>query len=213
MNEDWPMPGHKFWYRTQIKLDSGRRLAFDMTIPNALDSWDLSTLRIGRHGGVSTDDALFRSRLYERIGGVTVAGGQVETAMKRLVLLLRGQSGQFSVVDWKWTDLHEALVSESQRTDRDARRRRLHRVLAWGQTKEVKRRRDNVVHAAWWNFDGLGVVGSRFYRKTDGTMIFSSLEDLEDDAYVLFEYARRLDDLLGEDWPRAMLPGAPGASA
>jgi hypothetical protein len=33
------------------------------------------------------------------------------------------------------------------------------------------------------------------------------MEDLEEDAELLFEYADRLDHLLGEEWPRAMLPG------
>jgi hypothetical protein len=28
----------------------------------------------------------------------------------------------------------------------------------------------------------------------------------EQDAEMLFEFARRLDELLAEDWPRAMLP-------
>jgi hypothetical protein len=38
--------------------------------------------------------------------------------------------------------------------------------------------------------------------------MMGSLEDLDEDADILFEYARRLDDLVGEDWARAMLPEA-----
>jgi hypothetical protein len=36
---------------------------------------------------------------------------------------------------------------------------------------------------------------------------FASLADLEEDARLLFEYASRLDKLLGNDWIIARLPG------
>jgi hypothetical protein len=206
MTDQWPVPGHKFWYKTEIKLDNGYEVSFDLTVPGVRESVDLSTVRLGRHGGPTGQDQLFRARLYERIGAVTAAGGHVETAMKRLILLLRSEQRGFSVVDWTWTDLHKALAEEADRPDGDARRKRLGRVLAWGEDKEVKRRRDNVVHASWWDFDGVGVVRSRFFRRKDGATMIGSLAELEEDAGLLSGYARRLDDLLGEDWPRAMLP-------
>jgi len=206
MTEQWPVPGHKFWYKTNIRLENGSQLDFDLTLPGALSTFDLSTVRLGRHGGATNTDRLFQARLNARIGAVTVAGGHVETAMKRLLLLLREESGGFSLVDMTWTDLHRALAAECDGPDLDPRRIRLARVLAWGEDKQVKRRRDNVVHAYWWSFDGCGVVRSRFHRRQDGQMMVGSMEDLEEDAGLLFEYADRLDDLLGEDWPRAMLP-------
>jgi hypothetical protein len=210
--------GTSFWYKTEIKLDNGRRLTFDLTLPGALSTFDLSTLRIGCHGGVTGEDELFRARLYERIGAVTAAGGHVETAMKRLLLLLllRSESGGFSLVDWTWTALHNALAEECGKPDPDARQKRLKRVLAWGEQKGIKKRRDNVVHAYWWNFDGVGVMRSRFQRRKNGVQMIGALEDLEEDAALIFEYARRLDELLGEDWPRAMLPAPssrPGSQA
>ena len=127
--------------------------------------------------------------------------------MKRLLLLLRGDNGQFSLVDLNWSQLHQALADECKGQDgRDPVRKRLSRVLAWAEQNQIKRRRDDVIHAYWWNFEGCGVMRSRFNRRKDGKQIISSLEQLEEDADLLFEYARRLDDLLGEDWPRAMLP-------
>lgn len=103
------------------------------------------------------------------------------------------------------TELHKAPTAECKVADPDPRRKRLARVLARGEEKVVKRRRDNVVHAYWWTLDGCGVLRSRFYRRKDGALMRSSLEELGEDAELLFEYALRLDDLLGEEWPRALL--------
>jgi hypothetical protein len=125
--------------------------------------------------------------------------------MKRLLLILTGESGQFSLVDKTWSDLHKALTRECSNPDSDGRRTKLKSVLEWGEKNQVKRRRDNVVHAYWWNFDGCGVVRSRFHRKQDGATMIGSLEDLDEDAKILFEYAHRLDELVGENWARAML--------
>lgn len=206
MTEQWPAPGHSFWYKTEIKLDSGYCLAFDLTLPNDVSEFHLSTVRLGRHGGVTDSDRIFRTHLYEQIGAGAVAGGHVETAMKRLLLLLKGDGGHFSLVDKTWTDLHKALAAECAGPDADPCCERLRHALTWGEENRIKSRRDNVIHAYWWNFDGCGAVRSRFYRREDGTQMIGSLEDLERDAELIFEYASRLDDLLGEEWPRTMLP-------
>jgi hypothetical protein len=204
--EEGPVEGHSFWYRTQIDLENGNRLEFDLTVPKAIPELNLSTVRVGRHGGDSTTDEEFRRILYPKIGAITVAGGHVETAMKRLLLLLTGASGKFSTVDKTWTDLHKALREESELQDGDPRRAKLKDALDWADEKEVKRRRDNIVHAYWWIFSGSGVRRSRFYRRQDGATMVSSLEDLDEDAGLLFDYAQLLDEILGEDWARAMLP-------
>ena len=206
MTEEWPPPGHSFAYQTEINLANGHQLTVDVTLPTATPTVDLSTVRLGRHGGETNADRLFQQRLYARLGAITVASGHAETAMKRLLLLLRGQSEFSRVADKTWSQLHRCL--ESERTDADVRRKRLRRVLKWGEENRVQQRRDNAVHSYWWIFDGCGVMRSRFYRDHDqnGVTMISSLDELHEDAELLFEYARRLDDLLGEDWPRAMLP-------
>jgi hypothetical protein len=206
VTEQWPVKGHSFWYETNITLDNGYKLDFDLTLPSAVPALHLSTVRVGRHGGESHADRTFQQRLYAKIGAVTVAGGHVETAMKRLLLLLKGEPGGFSQVDKSWTDLHKALLKECSGQDLDATRKRLKRVLAWGEASDAKRRRDDAVHSYWWIFDGCGVVRSRFRHNEDGRTMISSLDELEKDAEILFEYACRLDDLLGEAWARAMLP-------
>lgn len=161
-------------------------------------------------------DELFRADLYRHIGAVVVAAGHVETTLKRLLLVLDApQKAHFSTVDDNWTTLHKKLRRHCDSTDE--RRIDLAAVLAWGEAQELKRRRDNVVHADWWDFDGCGVRRSRFVRNSNGATIHASLADLVEDARLLGEYAVRLDGLLGNDWMIARLPGPvtvrPDASA
>ncbi|MGW4935419.1 hypothetical protein ACWEQH_20835 [Streptomyces sp. NPDC004166] len=78
-------------------------------------------------------------------------------------------------------------------------------TLQWGDAHELKRRRDDAVHASWWNGDGVGVVRFRFFRRQDGANLIGTFEDLEQDATLLFEYAEKLDLLLRADWPQGRL--------
>ncbi|MFD7896518.1 hypothetical protein [Streptomyces sp. NPDC059743] len=204
MSDDWPAPGHTFSYQMSTHLDGGPSFDLDITAPSARPSVDISTFRVGRHGGPDGADLAFRERLYGLIGAIVVAGGHVEAAMKRLVLLLRDDQGGFSLVDKTWSDLHKLLVAQSRRSLPQATA--LAVTLEWGEANELKRRRDDAVHASWWNWDGVGVIRSRFFRKQDGANIVCTFEDLEEDTKLLFEYAERLDLLLGADWPQARLP-------
>jgi hypothetical protein len=79
--------------------------------------------------------------------------------------------------------------------------------LDWADRNRAKWRRDNVIHAYWWNYDlGGAVLRSRFRRRQDGEQIIGTWAKLEEDAQLLFQYANRLDELLGEDWGRVLLP-------
>ena len=204
MTEQWPPPGHSFSYKVNVCLDGKEPQSFDVTLPSSLTEFNLATVRVGRHGGPNDRDQAFRELLYPRIGAVTVAGGHVEAAMKRLLILLKKQGGKFSLVDKVWSDLHKMLATESRR--QGERQEALRPILQWALDNRLKERRDNVVHSYWWDFDGVAVTRSRFFRREDGANIVSTLEELDEDVNLLSEYARRLDGLLGEDWPRAMLP-------
>ena len=205
--DEWPPQGMTSWYPVVEKIDRQPERTYDLTLPSTFSEADLSTVRIGRHGGPNDDDRQFRRELYERVGAVVVASGHVETAMKRLLPLLEeATEAQFSLVDKNWTDLHGRLRGLADTTT--VRRAELGNVLDWGETNEVKRRRDNVVHAYRWNYAGLGARRSRFYRRTNGTTINATLDDLSRDAELLFEYAEKLDGLLGSEWMIARLPRA-----
>ncbi|OEJ28904.1 hypothetical protein AS594_35270 [Streptomyces agglomeratus] len=95
------------------------------------------------------------------------------------------------MVDKAWSDLHKNLVTQSRRSIPQAAA--LAETLQWGDAHELKRRRDDAVHASWWNADGVGVVRCRFFRKQDGANLICTFEDLEQDATLLFEYAEKLD--------------------
>jgi len=194
MIKDPPPPGHSFSYRVDVNLDGRPPFSFDLTTPGAREKFDLSTVRVGRHGGVSEADEGFRRKLYGLIGAITVAGGHVEASMKRLLLLLKGEQGGFSLVDKTWSDLFKMLLSESRRQGGE-RRAELKAILEWAEEKKLKDRRDNTIHASWWDFAGENVIRSRFYRRKDGAQIVGTFAELEEDAALLSEFDRRLDEL------------------
>ncbi|MFC8016289.1 hypothetical protein [Streptomyces cinereoruber] len=116
MPDDWPPDGHSFYYRMDTHLDGGPSFSMDVALPSARPTADISTFRLDRHGGPNEADFAFRERLYNLIGAIVVAGGHVEASMKRLILLLKGDEGGFSVVDKTWTDLHKMLLTQSRRS-------------------------------------------------------------------------------------------------
>jgi len=100
MLDEWPPQGMTSWYSVGEKVDGQPERTYDLTIPSTFSEPDLSTVRIGRNGGPNDVDRKFRRELYERIGAVVVASGHVETAMKRLLLLLEeAAEAQFSLVE------------------------------------------------------------------------------------------------------------------
>lgn len=86
----------------------------------------------------------------------------------------------------------------------------LTQILEHPGRESAKRRRDNVVHAYWWDYDLDGQVRrGRFYRDGSTATLVGTLQDLADDANVLQRYAVQLDDLVEPFWPQARLPVAP----
>ncbi|MDX2919798.1 hypothetical protein PV702_06495 [Streptomyces sp. FL06-04B] len=204
MSEKWPPPGFAFYYRMETHQEGYPSYSMDVLLPKAREVVDISTFRISRHGGPNEADFSFRDRLYREIGSIVVAAGHVESTMKRLVLVLKADQGGFSVVDKTWSDLHKMLVSQTHTGAPHCKN--LAEVLDWGESNDLKRRRDDVVHASWWDWDGVGVTRSRFFRKQDGVTIVGTFEELAEDSRLLSEYAEKLDALLGTDWPQARLP-------
>lgn len=86
--EIWHPVGFMSYYTVTERLEGHHELSYDLVLPGAFSEIDLSTVRIGRHGGPSQQDLQFRSELYRHIGAVTVAAGHVEITMKRLLLVL-----------------------------------------------------------------------------------------------------------------------------
>ncbi|NCD17152.1 MAG: hypothetical protein EOL91_07535 [Actinobacteria bacterium] len=209
MTEHWPPPGHSFTYRMDVNLEVPR-LSYSAEVsvvarPNGGEN-DIAAFRYERLGGTNGADLDFRSQLYPRIGAVTVAGGHAEAAMKRVILSAEEDGGSFRDVDLSWTALVKRLhrLAESDHVIAEP----LSRVLSWAERRSIKKRRDDVVHSYWWHWAGVGVSRSRFTRDGQSYIVVGTLDQLEQldrDAALIFEYARRLDELVESIWPQARL--------
>ncbi|WP_324654097.1 hypothetical protein [Georgenia sp. H159] len=215
MTEQWPPPGAAFVYRFDHDFEHLSYSA-EVTVISRPHNADLdaATFRYGRLGGDTAADLSFRASLYERIGAVTVAGGHAEAAMKRVILSAEGKGQQFEHVDLNWTGLVKRLrrVVDSGHALSEP----LSVILDWAERVNVKGRRDDVVHAYWWHWTGVGVTRSRFTRDGRSYTITGPLEDLRQldrDSALIFEYARRLDDLVVSTRPQARLVAPPSAFA
>lgn len=161
--ETWPPTGFSSYYTVIERIDGRPELTYDLVLPGTFSEVDLATVRIGRHGGPNASDIEFRTELHQRIGAVAVAAGHVEMAMKRLLLVLTSPSkASLSTVDETWSSLHKKLTRQCDGSHN--RREELAELLKWGEEQGVKRRRDNVIHADWWEYAGCGARRARFAR-------------------------------------------------
>ncbi|TKG57351.1 hypothetical protein [Prauserella endophytica] len=192
------------YYRMDERLGNGRSLTLYVTVPEAMTDFEIQTARVDREGGTTSADRKFRRELFEIVGSITVAGGQIEAALKRILLLLKGESTLFSLADYEWSNLHKrilaACVSDSPR-EVGAKR-----ALKWADSKDLRERRHTAVHGAWWMFADCGARVSRWPRKKGGHVIISELEDWRKLSDDLWEFYEMLDAVISEDWPRAILP-------
>jgi len=95
-----------------------------------------------------------------------------------------------------WDALEKRLQSASSTDPQDGQGLRLGEVLDWAKRKKIKERRNHVIHGAWWNDPNSSPGLSRFQRGEQPVSIFFSFEALESVAERLWEYARRLNDLV-----------------
>ncbi|QAY71619.1 hypothetical protein [Xylanimonas protaetiae] len=189
-------------YHMEVKLDGVMPYSLEVTVPPREN--DIASFRLDRLGGLSPADRRYRATLFEAIGAITVASGHAEAAMKRVLISLRGGTSQFRDVDKNWTE----LVKNLRRLDasQDQRATRVHEVLTWAETNGIKEKRDAAVHSYWWAFADLPVMRSRFERSGESSAQIGDMESLMAHGDLIFEFARRLDDLVVSDWPQARLP-------
>lgn len=210
VDDQWPPAGHHLSYTAEFKLaPPAPSYTLDVTIVGGRPN-DLATYRLDRHGGQSEADREFQCQLHEAIGAIAVAGGHAEAAMKR-VLIVAERTVAFSDAELPWGNLVKRLKRVAD--GKHPMASRLFEILEWAARAGVKKRRDDVVHAYWWNFAEVGVTRSRFTRDGASYILFGDLEQLTADARVIFKYAQQLDDLVVSDWPQARLPASPGGAA
>ena len=213
MNDDeygpamWPPEGHAFVYDVTSKIENPAggefELYFQMTVPKNRTT-ELTTLRVSRMGGPTDTDLKFRAELYPVLGSITVAGGHIEATMKRLLLILSEKDSLFSLADFQWGDLHKKLVAQC--SGEDPQRQKLKDVLDWAERKNLRERRHTVVHGSWWLFSLDAALVSRWPRRQEGHVLMDSLDHLRALEKQCWEFDRKLDHLIGENWPRAVLP-------
>ena len=205
MTKQWPPAGHSSSYATNEDMGPGSA-SYDLSIPSGRDT-DLVTARVLRHDGPTEDDNAFRGQLYALIGAVVVSGGKVEAAMKRVLLVATSDSGRFADAEKTWSGLEKDLRKVVK--SGHAMSKALETILSWGAENQVKRRRDDVVHAYWWDYAGCGVRRGRFYLDGRSAAIVGGIEGLEvlvEDANVLATFAEMLDDLVEPFWAQVRLP-------
>ncbi|WP_166874499.1 hypothetical protein [Salinibacterium sp. ZJ450] len=165
--------------------------------PDANVGW--GTARIEREGGTSADDLRFRQSLYFQIGRITVAGGKIESSMKRLTRMLAGGDNNFEGMKTAWTDLEAHL----RRLAHD--RPDVLSLLDWGATNRVKATRDDVVHSEWWDYDGAQSTRNRML-KADAAPMMGRFETLIEHADTITDYAAKLDALVAGHWHAFRFP-------
>lgn len=209
MTEQWPPEGMSFIYQMDVDLENPK-LSYSAQItvvkrPND-GAQDIASFRYERLGGADGEDLAFRDNLYRRIGAITVAGGHAEAAMKRVILSAEEKGETFEDVDLNWTELVKRLkrlVAAGHPLEQP-----LSSILEWSQRHQLKKRRDDAVHSYWWHWAGVGMSRSRFTRDGQSYIVSGTLDDLSQldrDATLIFEYARRMDDLVVTEWPQARL--------
>lgn len=205
-------PGHHSTYWITLDIEGQPKVSYELTVPRRGNpSTDpgpaplsLPEVCLSRHGGPNARDAAFRAELYGLIGSIAVAAGQAEAAMKRVLLVMSESVGNFESVDLTWSDLVKRLRKESRKTSHRAEA--LREILAWAERENVKKRRDDVIHACWLDYADIGVQRARFERKSEGYSLLGSFAGLEADRDVILDFADRLNALVYSDWPQGRLP-------
>lgn len=212
--ERWiPLYDERAFYKVNFDIAGVEPMEFSGTVSARLATVDMATAVVRRVGGPSPRDSEIRSQLYFWIGSITVAGGKIEAAMKRAILLASGPKpdGDFSQVDETWTKLEKDLrkAAESQveaPTIAPGWGETTLEALEWGRERRAKKRRDDAVHAYWWDYADTNLARGRFFRSGESATLFTTFDTLRNDGETLLSYAEMLESLTGPYWMNLYLP-------
>lgn len=210
-----PWPPAAFAYKTTLDLQGVPQFSYELSFTAQVDPVNLNNVIVGRIGGPDEADAEFRRQLYGVVGASVVAGGRVEAAMKRLIIVLTSAPNSFASVDLNWTQLVTKVKGEADReVDDDSAplRLRIRELVASAERRHLKEMRDHIVHGFFWDFTMPRVLLSRFKRRDDGATYIFTIQKLQAISVDLLEYADALESSLHGVWPQVMLPAATDAS-
>ncbi|MFE5700005.1 hypothetical protein [Rhodococcus koreensis] len=175
-----------------------------LTVPDGTQEMRLDIARPRRVGGHTPGDVKFQRNLFTMIGGIAVAAGHVEMAMKQLyVSVANSEFDLKSVGGDMWQQLEEKLLTLCD--DTSGQRRDLKSLIDWSKSEQLRDRRNDVIHGYWWTYDIGSVRNVRYRRSGSGALMRGSLHDLADIGEKLFVYANKLEKLCGDNWPHAIL--------
>jgi hypothetical protein len=191
-------------------LDGGLGASYQLSVPSAGPA-DLAAARVQRLGGPNASDLTYRQALYTAIGGIAVAGGHAESAMKRMVMVTRDSadsaaSSLTAVSRMTWSGLEKELTAYA--ADDNCRVIGLAQTMKWAADNKIRDRRNNVIHGSWWDFDGVGVRFSRFFLDGSSSTIVGKFDYLTETYDLLVRFADALDDAVERRWPQIRLPKA-----
>jgi hypothetical protein len=185
---------------------------------------DLAAVIVTRLGGPSGPDREFRTRLYQLVGSVTVAGGQIEAQMKRLIVLLkRSEDHSFTEqIEGPWGKIARLLRAEAEGalgtdtgpmdafgTRPTSMPARILTALDWAAEQDLANVRNDFIHANWWDYADTGVSRSRFLLGGESQLQHFTWDFIQKESDDFQEFLRMLDEIVADQWSRFYLPRAP----
>ncbi|UXA14073.1 hypothetical protein KXD97_09985 [Mycobacterium sp. SMC-8] len=209
------VPGKSVPFNLQHGEGVSRGASFTLVPPVGPEdqAFDLASLRPVRVTGhrYADADCKHQRRLFSAVGAVTVAGGHVEMALKKVLVSLTGGTNRDLAskdVPADWNPLH-TKISKLCEADPSDLAQRVAKLLEAAEKERLRDIRNNVVHSNWWlaGFDSGELWSGRYYRGgKEPTCISDKAEHLYSIADKLFGFAAELEALVTPMWPLAIVP-------
>lgn len=138
------------------------------------------------------------------VGSITISSGHIEAGIRRLLVAFARETWS-SAANLQWFALHDGLRKAA--VDRPSpESETMIALLDWAEQRRLTEHRHNVVHGDWWPVrHGSWTRIARTKRSGETYFIIGRLTEYEAIARDFHEYARRIDILLGDRWPRIKL--------
>lgn len=199
-------------YSVSENLDGGRSITYTLVIPPAsAEETELANALVERDGGPTVADLEYRDQLSRMVGSVALAGGQVEFALKRVLVALSPNHENFEDADLEWAALEgqvRRLADAGKSIDAGAADAAV-QLLERAAKKHLRERRNAVIHSAFWLFAEESpehVRMSRFPRKKPGAVLLGSMKELQQTYVGLEKLADDLNKLIETRWGKIILP-------
>lgn len=210
-----PLTGDPVTYQMTEDIDSWDSVTYELTIPAGSEQVDLVSPIVERAGPIDPADEAYREQLFGQVGRITVAGGHVEAALKRVLVVLSPGREAFEDADLDWSQLEDNLRKLAKHSNvlDAATAAQAVALLDIAEKQSLRDYRNHAVHGAWWPFEGVNGRMSRWPRRGHGYMTSFPHSELTKLAVRLELLAEKLNELVRERWPLVTLqPIKPGGA-